>query len=704
MPQQYLVAAPATEAKPEAKPMDKSKKVVPDDKPATRGDALSDEDKTNRAKERSTEIQKPPVMDTTIKTGPKSITKENAQTAPEAGEGLKILVKAAEDAQAATKAAAEAAKAAATKVGEAKAEEAKKVLAVVTEMEKTEVVVAKIAERLIALDQSKKVAAVNIPKTGDLRAKYDHALQTLATIQKNAAEQAKVVKELEAEAEEQYGATYNVEKRVTIFPAGLKAKLAVAAGFADIVKGLLEWVKGCFGYAQDAEKSVGAFITAFDVEAKAAGKELVKGGLKAEFKPRPRNNQATDPAAYNAAKARVDAAYAEYLVAYDAATDVGADEDAKERAEAAYAAYIVVLKAMPEHPDAAATDAATDAAVAAHNAAVAIRKAAGFVKANEEDGLSPAMEGQVSAFADAQTEGALAFLKAEQLKTVTEGKTGWDLTEIHEALDEYLMDKWAAEMGMPEDDEDFGGYAQAATMILEKFQATREGGFETAEYPKMDAAKRLEFVVKVKTVLGGLRAKEWHKLSAARIAARLLKSGRITADAMEKEIFEGPGFEIEIMDGSREWLPEGVLGKGKEGTKDALSDFVEGDIKEIKPVQGWWGCYQMPGYLDSTPWCFDVDKKAMEEDLERTYGLEDDDANEGGDEEVKPVAAEVEPEVKAAQRWADFQNMLMARTGLLAADAGIRDQHGFKAKIGTADASEWVTGFIKANKLKDIKN
>jgi hypothetical protein len=263
----YLVAAPETKESTE-----KTNKVVPDDKPDTRGNALQDEEKTERAKKMSTEIEKPPIMEH-MKKGPKAIDLENAKTAPEASAGLKTLIEAAEAAEAAVKSVKDEAAAVAKKLGEAKVKEASAIKAIVDDMEKNEEVVVKIGDRLVALDQSKNKAAVNIPKTGALRTRYDHALEMLKNLQNAAAEQAKAVKALEAEAEEQYGGTYNVEKRVSIFPASLRAALGVVAGFADIVKGIVNWVKSLFDVAKDAEKAVIDFEKEYTESAKTAAKE-----------------------------------------------------------------------------------------------------------------------------------------------------------------------------------------------------------------------------------------------------------------------------------------------------------------------------------------------------------------------------------------------------------------------------------------------
>ena len=263
----YLVAAPETKETTE-----KTNKVVPDDKPDTRGNALQDEEKTERAKKMSTEIEKPPVMEH-MKKGPKAIDLENAKTAPEASAGLKTLIEAAEAAEDAVKSVKDEAAAVAKKLGEAKVKEASAIKAIVDDMEKNEEVVVKIGDRLVALDQSKNKAAVNIPKTGALRTRYDHALEMLKNLQNAAAEQAKAVKALEAEAEEQYGGTYNVEKRVSIFPASLRAALGVVAGFADIVKGIVNWVKSLFDVAKDAEKAVIDFEKEYTESAKTAAKE-----------------------------------------------------------------------------------------------------------------------------------------------------------------------------------------------------------------------------------------------------------------------------------------------------------------------------------------------------------------------------------------------------------------------------------------------
>ncbi len=370
-----FMAAPKVAEKVET---EKSKKVVPADKPDTRGDAAQEEDLTKRAKEKSTEQQKPPVLEH-MKKGPKAVPSESARTAPEAGGALATLIAAADAAQAATAAAAAEAAKASAKVGAAKSDEAKAVQLIVDEMEKTNTVVARIKDTLVALDASKNRAAVNIPKTGELRTRYDQAMQLLKTIQDQAKEQADVVKAIEAEAEEQYGGTYNVQKRVSLFPASLQAALAAVAGFSDMVKGLVDWVKGLFGMAEEAE----AAVDAFGKELESSGAELVEASVQAE--------------------------------------------------------------------------------------------------------LTPAMEGQIAAFVEANAAEAIEMLKRESLEEVSRGAT-WNSGDVAATLFDFLSEKWADALGMPGDDEDFEAFDKALDMIMA--QAREQGVvFETMEFPTVEAAK-----------------------------------------------------------------------------------------------------------------------------------------------------------------------------------------------------------------------
>lgn len=103
------------------------------------------------------------------------------------------------------------------------------------------------------------------------------------------------------------------------------------------------------------------------------------------------------------------------------------------------------------------------------------------------------------------------------------------------------------------------------------------------------------------------------------VTAKKLRARKIKADAMERQVFEGPGVEIETKDGVTTWI-QGVTAEDPN-----LKDMVEGEIEKVTPVQGWWGRFSMPGYLDATEWVFDVDQKACEEELDRVYGLEDED-------------------------------------------------------------------------------
>ena len=258
---------------------DGKKKVVPADKPDSRGSALQEEDLTKRAKSKSTEREQPPVLEH-MKKGPDSISKETAKTADEASPALASLVNEAKAAQDATektkKAAKDSIKKAKDKVDVAQKAESDKVQAVIDEMEKTGIVVARILEDLLALDSSKTPVSPNVPETGALRMRREQAVSLLKSIKEQAKDQEAVIKGIDQEIEEQYGATYNVKKRVSLFPASLRASIKVAAGIGDIFTGLLEWAKGVLGIAEDASKAVDSFIKEF----KAAG----KGGDKVEEK------------------------------------------------------------------------------------------------------------------------------------------------------------------------------------------------------------------------------------------------------------------------------------------------------------------------------------------------------------------------------------------------------------------------------------
>ena len=57
----------------------------------------------------------------------------------------------------------------------------------------------------------------------------------------------------------------------------------------------------------------------------------------------------------------------------------------------------------------------------------------------------------------------------------------------------------------------------------------------------------------------------------------------------------------------------------------------------------------------------------------------------------------------SAPTFASFQAALRARTGLLAAEAGVPDESAFKASVEPQGPDAWIGGFIRANGLVDLK-
>jgi len=115
---------------------------------------------------------------------------------------------------------------------------------------------------------------------------------------------------------------------------------------------------------------------------------------------------------------------------------------------------------------------------------------------------------------------------------------------------------------------------------------------------------------------------------------------QITEDFMKPEVFKDKGVEIDTTHGtfffpSDVINPENLGFKGNETTDkkviadlwDDIGDYLEvfkpDQIYSIRKINGWFGRYSAPGYMDATDWSFNTNKKSLMDDLKRMYGDED---------------------------------------------------------------------------------
>ena len=123
---------------------------------------------------------------------------------------------------------------------------------------------------------------------------------------------------------------------------------------------------------------------------------------------------------------------------------------------------------------------------------------------------------------------------------------------------------------------------------------------------------------------------------------------KLKADAMEKQIFKSKGVEITEKNGESMYIPYPEKGM----TPDKVVAYLGLDAAEVEKVEeidGWFGRFSMPGYLDDTDWVFDEDKAACEVELECLYGT-DDDLNEEGLESALKAAKEKKAKLKAQEK------------------------------------------------------
>jgi hypothetical protein len=69
---------------------------------------------------------------------------------------------------------------------------------------------------------------------------------------------------------------------------------------------------------------------------------------------------------------------------------------------------------------------------------------------------------------------------------------------------------------------------------------------------------------------------------------------------------------------------------------DLLRDYCEGEIQSATVVNGYFGRYSAPGYMDCTEWNFDTDPKALAAYLDEMYGDDDESDDDDESEELRP--------------------------------------------------------------------
>lgn len=89
-------------------------------------------------------------------------------------------------------------------------------------------------------------------------------------------------------------------------------------------------------------------------------------------------------------------------------------------------------------------------------------------------------------------------------------------------------------------------------------------------------------------------------------------------DAMEIEITEKQwGARVLTTVGETCYVPGDVVDGGMSVPirNSELRDFVDGEIEDCEAVFGYFGRWQMPGYLDCTDWDFDTNKRRLMQSL-----------------------------------------------------------------------------------------
>jgi len=139
---------------------------------------------------------------------------------------------------------------------------------------------------------------------------------------------------------------------------------------------------------------------------------------------------------------------------------------------------------------------------------------------------------------------------------------------------------------------------------------------------------------------------------------------------MKPEIYEGDAYVAEgTMGGSV--IPADLVGElglkigdivkqgdaNFEEVKEAIEDFIEGEIFEVSFEHGWLGRYQAPGYTDSTEWALYKSQEEAEAELQRMYG--DDEEAEVENESEEPCApAKEEPKEEPKEESISLQTVV----------------------------------------------
>jgi len=77
--------------------------------------------------------------------------------------------------------------------------------------------------------------------------------------------------------------------------------------------------------------------------------------------------------------------------------------------------------------------------------------------------------------------------------------------------------------------------------------------------------------------------------------------------------------------GGKDWPGGSAPEEELEEVFSALKDYTENrKVWTIEYVKGWIGRYHMPGYLDSSDWNFDTNKRELIKQLKDYYGNEED--------------------------------------------------------------------------------
>jgi len=107
-------------------------------------------------------------------------------------------------------------------------------------------------------------------------------------------------------------------------------------------------------------------------------------------------------------------------------------------------------------------------------------------------------------------------------------------------------------------------------------------------------------------------------------------SKKVKADMMEKFVY-GPmdGAEVEQANGESftlPWFPEDQKKFGDISVEAIASMTGEdpSDLVKVTKVNGFFGRYSAPGYMDATDWVFGKTQEECEAELEANYGLDDD--------------------------------------------------------------------------------